>query len=226
LFATVLNMADAIVGASSWEVAEEIDRRVIEMFARVTNAITGATLALLSDDRDAALSLVAEDARIDDLYREIERVVAGHLIKGTASADRARYLLTVFRMLPELERSGVLADHIARQAQHGRAAQMSARARGLVERMGEIASKMWHLAADAFGDRVPDGGTQLDSCDDELDSLSHALLDDLSLCTMSQSMIIELTLTARFYERLGDHAVNLARLTSDRLPSLLSEVKR
>jgi phosphate transport system protein len=220
-------MADAVIGANSWDVALEIDRLVVQMFARVTNAITGATLALLSDDRDAALSLLAEDARIDSLHREIEVIVARHLTDGTASADRARYLMTVLRMLPELERSGDLADHIARQAQHGRASQMSARARGRVERMGEIAASMWHLAADAFGDRISEAAVELNVWDDELDSLSHALLDDLAVCTMSQSMIIELTLVARFYERLGDHAVNLARQTSDRLvPVQIVDFKR
>jgi hypothetical protein len=54
-------------------------------------------------------------------------------------ADRRR-LLTLLRILPEVERSGDLAEHIARRAARGLGVEMSPRSRGLVERMGEVAS--------------------------------------------------------------------------------------
>ena len=188
-----------------------IDRLMIRLFALVCEAIAGATSALLSGDRETAKRLVAQDDQIDRLYREIEDVVQRELALQGGSAAKLRYLVTILRMLPELERSGDLAEHVARRATRGIAMEMSARARGLVEAMGEVACAMWRMAADAFGDGAPDVAERLDELDDEMDELHVTLTAELVGSGMAIAVIIELVLVARFYERLGDHAVNLAR---------------
>ena len=58
-------------------------------------------------------------------------------------------------MLPDLERNGDLAEHIARRAARGLGVELSARSRGLVERMGEVATHMWRATADAYAERLP-----------------------------------------------------------------------
>ena len=58
-------------------------------------------------------------------------------------------------MLPELERSGDLAEHVSRRAVRGLGVELSPRARGLVEQMGEVACEMWRATADAYADRAP-----------------------------------------------------------------------
>ena len=63
-----------------------------------------------------------------------------------------RRLLTLLRILPEVERSGDLAEHIARRAARGLGVEMSPRSRGLVERMGEVASTIWREATDVIID--------------------------------------------------------------------------
>jgi phosphate transport system protein len=194
-----------------WPVAMQIDRLVIQMFARVSDLIAGATLALLTGDRDAGRSLVKSDAEIDALFEEIDQLALQHLHGGTDAPARLRYLVTVLRMLPELERSGDLAAHIARRATRGLSTEMSARARGLVEQMGEVGSRMWEMAADAYGDRTPDIAERLDEFDDEMDELHVTLTAELGTGSMELPVIVELTLVARFYERLGDHAVNIVR---------------
>ncbi len=188
-----------------------IDRLVIRLFALVSEAIAGSTSALLTGDREAAKQLVAQDAQIDQLYREIEDIVQGELAREGNPAEKLRYLVTILRMLPELERSGDLAEHVARRATRGIAMEMSARARGLVEAMGEVACEMWRMAADAYGDGAPDIAERLDELDDEIDELHVTLTAELVGSGMAIAVIIELVLVARFYERLGDHAVNLAR---------------
>jgi phosphate transport system protein len=195
----------------SWPVNDEVDRLVIQLFARVTDAIAGATLALLSGDREASKTLVDGDVAIDALYREIERVVEANIAACADSSAHLRYLIDVLRLLPELERSGDLAEHIARRGVRGLAAEMSARSRGLVERMGEVASAMWRTSADAFGDGALDVGARLEERDDEMDELHVNLISELASGSMEIPVVIELTLIGRFYERLGDHAVNLAK---------------
>jgi phosphate transport system protein len=195
---------------------EQIDRQVIQLFALVGDGIAGATHALLAGDREAARALVERDEAVDALYRQIEHLVHEQLRSLALAPDRQRYLIAVLGVLPELERSGDLAEHIARRAVRGMAVEMSARARGLVERMGEVASAMWRMIADAYGNKVPDLPDRLDELDDEMDELHGIFTAELASGSMSLPVVIESVLIGRFYERLGDHAVNIAR----RLPVL------
>jgi phosphate transport system protein len=195
---------------------------VIQLFALVENAVAGATHALVSADREAARALVAADADIDDLYRELESLVHARLLVGPVSPDETQYLLAVLGMLPELERSGDLAEHVARRATRNLPAEMPARLRGYVQRMGEVACEMWRMAADAYGGEMPSASERLESLDDEMDDLHVTFIAELVTAGTPVVVAIELALVGRFYERLGDHAVNLARRVPNRqLPVVL-----
>jgi phosphate transport system protein len=188
-----------------------IDRHVVELFALVSEATAGATHALVTGDREAARGLVKRDEIIDSLYREVEFLVETELVETDPDRDRRRYLVAMLRMLPELERSGDLAEHIAQRAVRPIAVEMSPRSRGLVERMGEVAAQMWVSAADAFGDRAPEVAVRMEELDDEMDDLHTTFIAEIVGSGVATQIAIELALIGRFYERLGDHAVNLTR---------------
>jgi phosphate transport system protein len=187
-----------------------IDRQVIQLFALVAEALAGATHALLAGDREAARALAARDEVIDRLYRDVESA-AVHRAERAGSAEDLRYLVTVLRMLPEIERSGDLAEHVASRAVRGLGVELSARTRGMIEQMGEVACQMWQRAADAYADRDPHAAEVLEELDDDIDELHVLLTAEIASGSMSVPVAIEAALVARFYERLGDHAVNLTR---------------
>lgn len=189
----------------------EIDRYFVRVFALVGEAIAGATHALLAGDREAAKQLVQRDEMVDALTHQIAVLAQTRLVSGDTTFDERRELVAVLRMLPDLERNGDLAEHIARRAARGLGAEMSARSRGLVERMGEVATTIWRSTADAFGERSVVAAGYVDDLDDELDDLHVTLTAELVAGTMPLPVAIELAMVARFYERFGDHAVNLAR---------------
>ena len=189
----------------------EIDRIFVQVFALVGEAIAGATHALLAGDREAAKHLVQRDEVVDLLIHQIAHLAQQRLVSGDTDPDERRELVAVLRMLPDLERNGDLAEHIARRAARGLGAEMSLRSRGLVERMGEVATMMWSSTADAFAERSVAGGQHVDDLDDELDDLHVTLTAEVVSGTMPLPVAIELAMVARFYERFGDHAVNLAR---------------
>ena len=87
---------------------------------------------------------------------------------------------------------------------------MSPLSRGIVQRMTEVALEMWSTAADAFASRVP-RLLALEEADEEIDILHERLTNEIAAETMPGAIGAQVTLLARFYERLGDHAVNLAR---------------
>ena len=76
--------------------------------------------------------------------------------------------------------------------------------------MSEVALEMWQAAADAFAERRA-VAFALNEADEEMDFLHAKITDEIVHGEMSSSVTTEVTLLARFYERLGDHAVNLAR---------------
>jgi phosphate transport system protein len=192
------------------ESLERIDREVIKLFALVGEGVAGATHSLLAGDREAARVLAESDETIDALYREVEQLAQSQLALRATGPEELRYLVAVLRMLPELERSGDLAEHVSRRAVRGLGVELSPRARGLVEQMGEVACEMWLATADAYADRAP-VAEQVEELDDELDELHVTLTAEIASGSMALPVAIEAALVARFYERFGDHAVNLAR---------------
>ena len=115
-----------------WTMPEphEVDRLFAQAFALVGEGIAGATHALLAGDRDAAKALVKRDEVIDKLIGQISTTVQYQLVHGETTSDERREYVAILRMLPDMERNGDLAEHIARRAARGLGAEMSARSRG------------------------------------------------------------------------------------------------
>jgi phosphate transport system protein len=189
----------------------EVDRLFAQVFALVGEGIAGATHALLAGDRDAAKELVKRDEVIDKLIGQISNTVQHQLVHGETTPSERREYVAILRMLPDMERNGDLAEHIARRAARGLGQEMSARSRGLVERMGEVTANIWRETADAFAERSSEAAALIDDLDDELDDLHVTLTAELVAGTMPLPVAVEMAMVARFYERFGDHAVNLAR---------------
>ncbi|MGB9111897.1 MAG: PhoU domain-containing protein [Acidimicrobiales bacterium] len=190
--------------------ARRVDLRVAQLFALVTEALAAATDSLLSVEPAKAEAIIEADREIDDLTQDVERIVWQEIETASVTADELRELVAVLLILPELERSADLAEHIAQRAAHSLGAEMSPTSRGLVQRMSEVALEMWQAAADAFAERTA-VAFALNEADEEMDLLHARITDEIVHGEMSSSVTTEVTLVARFYERLGDHAVNLAR---------------
>jgi phosphate transport system protein len=189
---------------------ELIDTRMTQLFALVSEALAGATEALLSNDVRTGLAVVEGDQAVDDLTADVELLVWQELDAENATGASLRHLVGILLILPELERSGDLAEHIAQRAVTNLGAQMSPLSRGIVQRMAEVALEMWRDAADAYVDRTAQA-MALREADEEIDLLHDRLTNEIAAETMPTAIGAQVTLLARFYERLGDHAVNLAR---------------
>jgi phosphate transport system protein len=188
---------------------DEIDQKVVQLFALVAEGVAKATDAFLASDREAAESLVDADAVIDELYCDVEELVQQQFATQSPMARDMRFLLSVLRIVPELERSGDLAEHIAARAARGVSNNLSPRIRGLIEQMGRIGTQMWREAADGYVDRDGNVAVRLNERDDELDELHSSLTAELVTGQLTVPIALEMALVARFYERLGDHAVNI-----------------
>jgi phosphate transport system protein len=188
-----------------------IDDKVVQLFALVAEGLARATDAFLSGDRDAARELVAKDKLIDSLYLDVEDLVQHQFALQAPMAGDMRFLLTVLRIVPELERSHDLVEHIAKAATRGLPSELPPRVRGLIGEMGRVGVEMWRASAAGFLDRDVTVADGLDRADDELDDLHVSLTAELVSGQLTVPVATEMTLIARYYERLGDHAVNVAK---------------
>ena len=190
---------------------EAIEAKVIELFAMVAEDLPRATQALLSGDGEVLAMLIERERVIDALYPEIEELVNREIVLQSPVAVDLRFLLSVLRVVPVLERSHDLVMHIATQANHSLSDELTVRTRGLVDRISALASAMWRQAVDAWYQRDRTAAFELVGRDEEMDELHASLIAELASGQMAVPVAMEMALVARDYKRLGAHAVSIAR---------------
>jgi phosphate transport system protein len=192
-----------------------IEAKVTGLFAMVAEDLPGATNALLTGNSEGLGVLAEREQAIDALYREIDELASREILLQAPVASDLRFLLSVLRVVPELERSHDLVVQIASRADHGLSEELSPGSRRLVERMGDLAWGMWRQVGDSWRHRDRSVALALSERHDQMSELHASLIAELASGRMTLPVAMEMTLVARCYERLGDHAVNLARRVID-----------
>jgi len=191
-------------------VAQTVEQSVLNLFGQVREAIARATWALLNGDLELGQTVVDGDQDVDELTAELELQIWSRIEADDLDPVALRQLVGLLLILPELERSADLAEHIAQRALSNVGPDMTPLARGIVQRMSEVAAEMWQSVAAAYIAKDA-GGIELQEADEELDILHDRLTIEIGKSETSTAVAAQVTLIARFYERLGDHAVNLSR---------------
>ena len=181
------------------------------MFTMVAEDVPKATDVLLNGTSGVTRALTERDRVIDALYPEIEELVDREILLQAPVASDLRLLVSMLRVVPELERSHDLVVDIARRASHILSEDLTPRTRTLVEQMGSLAATMWGEAVDCWCERDRSAAVVLSERDEEMNELYASLIAEIASGRMTVPVTMEMTLVARFYERLGDHAVNIAR---------------
>ena len=117
----------------------------------------------------------------------------------------------MLRVVPELERSHDLIVDIARRGNLILSQDLSLRSRGSSSTWGTSHPRCGARQSTAGGERDRSAAVALGQRDDEMDELYASLMAELASGEMTLPVTMQLTLVARFYERLADHAFNLAR---------------
>jgi phosphate transport system protein len=170
-----------------------------------------ATDILLGGPSEMARALAERDQVIDALYPEIEDLANKELLLQAPVASDLRLLVSVLRVVPELERSHDLVVDIARRASHLLSEDLTPRTRTLVGQMGNLAADMWRQAVDCWRQRDRSAAVALSERDNEMKELYAGLTAEIASGRMTVPVTMEMTLVGRFYERLADHAFNIAR---------------
>ena len=188
-----------------------VDNAVLVIFSLVTESVGWATAALLDDDADRAQAVIDGDYDIDKRCDEVIGMAKERLSSSSLDPEEIENLVSVLQIVPELERSGDLAEHIAQRSLDHLGHSLTPSARGLIQEMCDATVEMWKVAGSAYREGRRDASFRLGEADDHLDELAATLVTETVGDDPTAGLAVHLALIARFYERLGDHAVNLAR---------------
>jgi len=157
--------------------------------------------------------LIDADDEIDDLTVLLEERCYSIIALQAPMAGELRRIITISKVGAELERSADLMVNICKSSRRMYGAELSPRIRGLVSSMGSEANKLLKLSLDAFADQNVSLATALGDIDDELDQLNRDMVEAIfeahAQDTIDLAAAVQLALIARYYERVGDHAVNI-----------------
>lgn len=186
---------------------------IVKLAALLTEFIPRGTEVLLNNDLQGAQQLIEDDDILDELAVDIEDRCYHILALKQPMASDLRSIVTAIRLASELERSGDLMVNVAKGARRIYGAQFDPKLRGLIERMSEEAQRLFRLAIDAYVEHNAGLAAALDDMDDQLDALHkdyiQAIFQSHHTGSIDLEAAVQLALIGRYYERIGDHAVNI-----------------
>jgi phosphate transport system protein len=171
------------------------------------------TEILLGGDLKKAQELIDADDPIDQLSIEIEEQCYSMLARQSPMAGELRRIVTALKLVAELERSADLMINVCKASRRMYGSPMSPRIRGIVTLMSREANRLLRLSLDAFADSDVALAGALGDIDDELDQLNRDMVGAIFEAHADEQIdlaaAVQLALVARYYERIGDHAVNI-----------------
>ncbi|MEA2685145.1 MAG: phosphate transport system protein [Actinomycetota bacterium] len=200
----------------------ELGSDVVRLSAMASEAIQAGAAALLELDLSAAEGVITDDAFMDALAHDMEERVYLLLARQQPMAVDLRTLVTVVRVTHELERIGDLMGNVAKATRRIYPRELDPKVRGLIDRMREQATAQLQVATEAFADRDPVRAKALADMDDVMDDLQKELFRTIfQLPGRDEAVVqmaVQIALVGRYFERIADHAVNVA----ERVPYMVT----
>lgn len=191
---------------------ESLDQAIVRMGALVEQSIQMATTALIEGDKEMARKVRAGDDAIDDLFLDIEKRSLALMAQQAPVAGDLRLIVAILRVVNDLERAGDLAYNIAKLVQLEDVHDPELKGvRGLVADLGQESSRLLSAAIDAWAAKDEKLAADIARQDDRLDDLHAQLIQQLVELKGADALplAIRLAMVGRYFERIGDHAVNL-----------------
>lgn len=192
---------------------EALADTIQRMGGLVEQAIDLSVQALV--DRDAALArkVIESDREIDQLELDADKLAMQILARYQVAARDLRFVTTAMKILPELERMG---DQAVNTAERCLELLKEPPLKPLIDlpKMAQRSREMVQGSLDAFVARDADRARAVIALDDELDHRTESIFRELVSYMMEDprtiTRSIRLTFVAKYFERIGDQATNVA----------------
>lgn len=192
---------------------DDIRASIARMGATVVELIPRVTDILLEQDLEGADYVLRGDDEIDARCLDIEERSLSLLALQAPVAADLREVASAFKLASEMERSADLCGNICKAARRIYGHDLDPKLRGIIAKLSTQAAKEYKEAVEAYVARDAARAAALDNIDEFLDDLHRQfvqqILESHAAGTIDLQVAVQLALVARFYERLGDHAVGL-----------------
>ena len=190
----------------------QLNRELIEMGALCEEVIAMSCRAMLEGDVAMAKKVAPLDSEIDQKERDIESLCLKLLLQQQPVARDLRQISAALKMITDMERIGDQAEDIAEIVEFlkGRSVENG----DMLEDMSRAVIKMVTESVDAYvkhdimlAEKVVKDDDIVDSC---FTTVKHKLIDAIAANPSDGEYALDLMMIAKYFERIGDHAVNIA----------------
>jgi len=193
----------------------ELKDKLLLLGGTVELMIASAMRSLTGRDSALAHQVIASDPRVDAAELEIDHLCLNLLALRQPAGSDLRFITTALKIVTDLERIGDLSVNIAeRVIELNDAPQLKPYID--IPRMASSVTGMVHQALDAFVSRNPDQAREVLASDDAVDRLNVQIFRELLTYMIEEprkvSPAMRITFIAKYLERIGDHATNIAQM--------------
>lgn len=192
---------------------EELNTELIRMGSLIEAAITNAVKALIEQDKEQAIQAIQEDLEVDQKEQEIENLCMKLLLQQQPVARDLRLISAALKMITDMERIGDQAADISEIAIFLSDTPYVTQLVN-IPLMAEETVKMVTGSIDAFVKKDLDRAKAVVEADDIVDDLflkvKNNLIKLIHENAENGSQALDLLMVAKYLERIGDHAVNIA----------------
>ncbi len=192
---------------------EELNTELIRMGSLIEASITNAVKALIDQDKSQAKKAIQEDLEVDQKEQEIENLCLKLLLQQQPVARDLRLISAALKMITDMERIGDQAADISEIAIYLSEAPYVTKL-GKIPQMADETGKMVTVSIDAFVKKDLNMAQAVVDADDIVDDLFLQVKSDLINLIHENaengSQALDLLMVAKYLERIGDHAVNIA----------------
>lgn len=194
---------------------EDIRTGIARLGASVVELIPRSTDILLQQDLEGAEYVLQGDAEIDTRAMEIEESALKLLALQAPVAGDLRQIAAALKLAPELERSADLCCNICKAARRIYGHDLDPKLRGIIQRMSDQAQKEYKEVIEAYVAVDAVRAAAIVDMDSYLDDLHRQFVAQIfeshAAGNVDLQVAVQMALLARFYERVGDHAVNISQ---------------
>ncbi len=194
---------------------DEIRNEVARLGASVVELIPRVTDILLHQDLEGAEYVLRADDEIDVRSIDIEERALTLLALQAPVARDLRQVAAALKLAPEIERSADLCSNICKAARRIYGHSLDPKLRGIIQKMSDQAHQEYKEVIEAYLAVDAVRAAALPDMDSYLDDLHRQFIAQIfeshAAGTIDLQVAVQSAMVARFYERLGDHAVNISQ---------------
>ena len=192
---------------------EELNNGLIKMGSLIEKAIEMAITGMINQDVELAKNAIAFDNEIDEQEKEIENLCLKLLLQQQPVARDLRLISAALKMITDMERIG---DHAADISEITIQLSNEKYIKKLehISQMAKETTVMVVKSVDAFVSKNLDMAKEViesdDVVDDLFDKVKNELIELINKDTKNGEQATDLLMIAKYFERIGDHATNIA----------------